>query len=91
MPAVEIPGYVAGTWDIGPVYSHLDFVGRHIVVGKVRGRFEEVRGPDRHHRGPDDRQGTRIRNDRGRPLVTGANGKAILPRMLIRAPLHPPR
>jgi polyisoprenoid-binding protein YceI len=44
MPAVEIPGYVAGTWDIGPVYSHLDFVGRHIVVGKVRGRFEKFEG-----------------------------------------------
>lgn len=27
-PAVEIPGYVAGTWDLDPVHSHIGFVGR---------------------------------------------------------------
>jgi len=31
----EIPGYVAGTWDIDPVHSHIGFVGRHMVVSKV--------------------------------------------------------
>ena len=42
--AIEIPGYVAGTWDIDPVHSHIGFVGRHMVVSKVRGRFEKFAG-----------------------------------------------
>jgi polyisoprenoid-binding protein YceI len=37
--AVEIPGYVAGTWDLDPVHSHIGFVARHMMVSKVRGRF----------------------------------------------------
>ena len=36
---VEIPGYVAGTWDLDPVHSHIGFVVRHMMVSKVRGRF----------------------------------------------------
>jgi polyisoprenoid-binding protein YceI len=40
-PAVEIPGYRAGTWDLDPVHSHVGFVGRHLVVSKVRGRFDK--------------------------------------------------
>ncbi len=43
IPAVRIPGYVAGTWDLDPVHSHIGFVGRHMVVSKVRGRFEKFR------------------------------------------------
>jgi polyisoprenoid-binding protein YceI len=35
----EIPGYVAGTWDLDPVHSHIGFVARHLMVSKVRGRF----------------------------------------------------
>jgi len=35
----EIPGYVAGTWDMDPVHSHIGFVARHLMVSKVRGRF----------------------------------------------------
>jgi len=42
--AIEIPGYVAGTWDIDPVHSHIGFVGRHMVVSKVRGHFEKFAG-----------------------------------------------
>jgi polyisoprenoid-binding protein YceI len=37
--AVQIPGYVAGTWDLDPVHSHIGFVVRHLMVSKVRGRF----------------------------------------------------
>jgi polyisoprenoid-binding protein YceI len=37
--AVEIPGYVAGTWDLDPVHSHIGFVVRHLMVSKVRGHF----------------------------------------------------
>jgi polyisoprenoid-binding protein YceI len=35
----DIPGYVAGTWDVDPVHSELGFVVRHLMVSKVRGRF----------------------------------------------------
>jgi polyisoprenoid-binding protein YceI len=42
--ALEIPGYVAGTWDIDPVHSEVGFVVRHLVVTKVRGRFADVKG-----------------------------------------------
>jgi polyisoprenoid-binding protein YceI len=38
-PAVEIPGYIAGTWDLDPVHSTIGFVARHLMVSKVRGRF----------------------------------------------------
>src|ERR1700739_3765829 len=42
--AVEIPGYVAGTWEIDPVHSEVSFVVRHMVVSKVRGRFDRFSG-----------------------------------------------
>jgi polyisoprenoid-binding protein YceI len=42
--ATGIPGYVAGTWDIDPVHSHIGFMARHMVVSKVRGRFEKFEG-----------------------------------------------
>src|SRR6266516_4595057 len=42
--AVEIPGYIAGTWDIDPVHSHIGFVARHLMVSKVRGNFTKVEG-----------------------------------------------
>src|ERR1700678_3106075 len=49
--AVEIPGYVAGTWAIDPVHSEVSFTVRHMMVSKVRGRFDTfegtiVTGPD---------------------------------------------
>ena len=42
--AVEIPGYVAGTWNIDPVHSEVSFVVRHMMVSKVRGRFDKFEG-----------------------------------------------
>jgi polyisoprenoid-binding protein YceI len=42
--ALYIPGYVAGTWDIDPVHTDVGFVVRHLVVAKVRGRFDKVAG-----------------------------------------------
>jgi polyisoprenoid-binding protein YceI len=42
--AVEIPGYVAGTWVIDPVHSEVSFVVRHMMVSKVRGRFDKFEG-----------------------------------------------
>ena len=41
---VEIPGYIAGTWDIDPVHSHIGFVARHLMVSKVRGNFGKFEG-----------------------------------------------
>ncbi len=41
---VEIPGYVAGTWDIDPVHSSIGFVARHLMVSKVRGKFGTFEG-----------------------------------------------
>jgi polyisoprenoid-binding protein YceI len=37
----SIPGYVVGTWDVDTVHSEVTFVVRHMVVSKVRGRFDK--------------------------------------------------
>lgn len=42
--AVQIPDFVAGTWDIDPAHSEVSFVVRHLVVSKVRGRFDRFGG-----------------------------------------------
>src|SRR5579862_5144514 len=44
MTATTTPGYIAGTWDIDPVHSEVSFVVRHMVVSKVRGRFDRFSG-----------------------------------------------
>lgn len=44
MTTLTIPGYVAGTWDIDPIHSEVSFVVRHMVVSKVRGRFDKFEG-----------------------------------------------
>jgi len=41
---VEIPGYIAGTWNIDPVHSHVGFMARHLMVSKVRGNFTKFEG-----------------------------------------------
>jgi polyisoprenoid-binding protein YceI len=40
----KIPGYVAGTWVIDPIHSEIGFTVRHLMVSKVRGRFEKFEG-----------------------------------------------
>ena len=42
--SVGIPGYVAGTWAIDPVHSEVSFTVRHMMVSKVRGRFDKFEG-----------------------------------------------
>jgi polyisoprenoid-binding protein YceI len=42
--AVEIPGYIAGTWTVDAVHSEVSFVVRHMMVSKVRGRFDTFSG-----------------------------------------------
>jgi polyisoprenoid-binding protein YceI len=39
-----IPGYTAGTWSIDPVHSEVGFTVRHMMVSKVRGKFEAFSG-----------------------------------------------
>jgi len=41
---VEIPGYIAGSWAIDPVHSEVSFTVRHMMVSKVRGRFDKFEG-----------------------------------------------
>ena len=40
----SIPNYVAGTWQIDAVHSEVSFVVRHMMVSKVRGRFDSFEG-----------------------------------------------
>jgi polyisoprenoid-binding protein YceI len=42
--AVQVPGYIAGTWEIDPAHSHIGFVARHLMVSKVRGNFTKFEG-----------------------------------------------
>ena len=45
MTTISIPtGYIAGTWDIDPIHSEVSFQVRHLVVSKVRGRFDAFEG-----------------------------------------------
>ncbi|MET4158084.1 YceI family protein [Agromyces sp. PvR057] len=37
---IEIPGYRAGTWVIDPTHSEVAFSIRHIMISKVKGKFE---------------------------------------------------
>jgi polyisoprenoid-binding protein YceI len=41
---VDIPSYIAGTWTIDPVHSSVGFVIRHLMISKVRGRFNTFDG-----------------------------------------------
>jgi polyisoprenoid-binding protein YceI len=41
---VKIPGYIVGTWDIDPNHSEVSFTVGHLVVSKVRGRFDAYSG-----------------------------------------------
>ena len=42
--ATAVPGYVAGTWSIDPVHSTVEFVVRHMMLSKVRGKFRTFSG-----------------------------------------------
>ena len=37
---IEIPGYKAGTWKIDPTHSEVAFSVRHLMISKVKGKFE---------------------------------------------------
>jgi polyisoprenoid-binding protein YceI len=40
--AVQIPGFIAGTWAIDPNHSEVSFTVGHLVVSKARGRFDAL-------------------------------------------------
>ena len=42
--AVELPGYVAGTFTVDPGHSDVAFTVRHLMVSKVRGHFTRFQG-----------------------------------------------
>src|SRR5882757_6108916 len=42
--AEQIPGYIAGSWEIDQAHSEVSFIVRHLVVSKVRGRFDRFSG-----------------------------------------------
>jgi len=42
--AVQIPGYVVGTWDVDASHSTVGFSVRHMMVSKVRGYFRDFTG-----------------------------------------------
>jgi polyisoprenoid-binding protein YceI len=42
--AAGVPGCIAGTWDLDPVHSHIGFAARHMMVSRVRGRFDKFEG-----------------------------------------------
>ncbi|MGI9092820.1 MAG: YceI family protein [Mycobacteriales bacterium] len=43
-PTVDIPNYVAGSWTIDPVHSTVGLLARHMMVSKVRGKFNTFEG-----------------------------------------------
>jgi len=42
--AESIPGYKAGTWNIDPSHSEVSFSVRHMMISKVKGKFETFSG-----------------------------------------------
>ena len=42
--AIALPELTAGTWAIDPTHSTVGFTVRHLVVSKVRGRFQNFSG-----------------------------------------------
>ncbi len=40
----EVPGYIAGTWNIDPIHSYVGFVVKHLMVSNLRGYFTAFDG-----------------------------------------------
>lgn len=38
---ITIPGYRAGTWVVDPAHTEVGFSVRHLMISKVRGKFEK--------------------------------------------------
>jgi len=44
MSTITVPGLKAGTWTIDPSHSEVSFSVRHLMVSKVRGKFDKFEG-----------------------------------------------
>lgn len=44
MTTVAIPGYVTGSWTLDPTHTEIGFSVRHMMVSKVRGKFDKFAG-----------------------------------------------
>ena len=81
--AVEIPGYVTGTWAIDSVHSEVSFVVRHMMVSKVRGRFDAFDGTITTASDPLQStvtatvRNTRSERRRDRPNRTHSHGRPV--------------
>jgi polyisoprenoid-binding protein YceI len=42
--AIQVPGYMVGSWKIDPAHSHVGFSVKHMMVSKVRGKFASFEG-----------------------------------------------
>jgi polyisoprenoid-binding protein YceI len=42
--ATQIPGFIAGTWNIDPNHSEVSFTVGHLGISKVHGRFDSYSG-----------------------------------------------
>src|SRR5579863_883546 len=42
--AAQFHGFIPGTWKVDPNHSEVSFIVGHLVVSKVRGRFDEYSG-----------------------------------------------
>ena len=40
----QIPGFIAGTWELDPNHSDVGFIVGHLVMSKVHGRFDAFSG-----------------------------------------------
>jgi polyisoprenoid-binding protein YceI len=40
----QIPGFIAGTWNLDPAHSEVGFVVKHLLASKVHGRFDVFSG-----------------------------------------------
>jgi len=44
MSTITVPGLATGTWTIDPAHSEVSFSVRHLMVSKVRGKFDKFDG-----------------------------------------------
>jgi hypothetical protein len=44
----QIPGFIAGTWQLDPNHSDVGFVVGHLVMSKVHGRFDAFKRLEPH-------------------------------------------
>jgi len=77
----------AGTWSVDQAHSTVEFVARHLMVTKVRGRSAKLRGGRPSHRGETGRDGTGWRY---RSASDNPGADLFLPQHTLRIQQHVP-